>query len=268
MPKVSIVVPVYNSEKYLDACLESIYKQTFQDWECIIWNDGSTDNSIKIIQYYIAIDERFFWGESKINHGLSATLNLAYSFSTGQYLCQVDSDDLLLPLTLDKCVKYLDEHKEIDLIFTNKLYINENDSRFFEHCNNKEHYSRIKLFYSSPLITHFRLMKRKVWEKLGGYKNEITFGEDDDFGIRAAWGVTTKNKRIKPFKIQKIKSICYIYRIREGSMSHSIRDDNNITENREFLKKLVLWSWCKFWRIKILIEQIRWDIYLMEKGEK
>lgn len=267
MIKVTIVIPNFNCSEFLNDCLSSILKQSFTNWECIIWDDGSTDNSLSIIKSFVELDRRFSYGWALNNNGLAATLNSAYALAQGEYICQVDADDILLPLALDTCVKFLDKNKKIDLVYTNKLIINENNTRFEQHWGNKEHYSKMKLFHSPPLVTHFRLMRREVYQRIGGYNEAILFGEDDDFAIRLAWGIHSNGKLVKPGIIKKINSICYLYRKRKNSLTDTIKVDVLMLINREYLKNKVLWSICAFWRLNTLYKQILWKIYLMEKGE-
>ena len=99
-PLVSIVVPIYNSASYLSRCLDSILKQTFTKWECILINDGSTDNSSEIAQNYVARDSRFGL-YSQGNRGLSAARNLGLDHAKGKWLACVDSDDELQPEYLE-----------------------------------------------------------------------------------------------------------------------------------------------------------------------
>ncbi len=103
-PKVSIIVPVYNSEKFLNKCLDSLINQTLEDIEIICVNDGSTDNSLKILQEYAAKDKRIQIID-KQNEGLSATRNQGIDRATGEYIGFVDSDD------------------RVDLNFFEKLYL-------------------------------------------------------------------------------------------------------------------------------------------------
>ena len=92
MPKISVIVPVYNSEKYLPRCLDSIVNQTLEDIEIICVDDGSTDNSSKILQQYAARDKRIKF-ISQENQGLSITRNNGMALARGQYLSFTDSDD-------------------------------------------------------------------------------------------------------------------------------------------------------------------------------
>lgn len=100
MPAVSIIIPIYNVEKYLRRCLESILNQTFQDWEAICVNDGSPDNSAAIIEEYAKRDSRFKI-VTKENGGLSDARNAGMKVATGEFVLYVDSDDFIHPQTLE-----------------------------------------------------------------------------------------------------------------------------------------------------------------------
>lgn len=99
MVKISVIVPVYNVEKYIAICIESICNQTFSDFELIIVDDGSTDNSLDIIKKYAEIDSRIRFFTQK-NSGISATRNKGLREAKGNYILYIDSDDYILPDTL------------------------------------------------------------------------------------------------------------------------------------------------------------------------
>ena len=91
---ISVIVPIYNSEKYLPKCIESILSQTYKNLELILINDGSTDNSLNICNYYKSLDNRIIVID-KPNEGVSATRNLGIKIAKGDYLGFVDSDDYI-----------------------------------------------------------------------------------------------------------------------------------------------------------------------------
>ncbi len=97
MPKISIIVCVYNSEKFLKKCIESILNQTFKDFELIIVDDGSTDDSEKIYRDFEKIDKRIKIIKKEINSGQSDTRNIGLDKASGNYICFVDSDDWIEP---------------------------------------------------------------------------------------------------------------------------------------------------------------------------
>lgn len=100
MPAISIIIPVYNVEKYLRRCLDSVLNQTFTDWQAICVNDGSPDNSAAILAEYAARDSRFVIVE-KENGGLSDARNAGMPYATGEYIMYLDSDDFIHPQTME-----------------------------------------------------------------------------------------------------------------------------------------------------------------------
>ena len=105
---VSIIVPIYNTERYLAECLESIRKQTYTDIECILVNDGSTDASKKICKRFCELDSRFQLID-KNNEGVSKARNIGIEKATGKYIQFTDSDDILDICMIEKLVKKIKE---------------------------------------------------------------------------------------------------------------------------------------------------------------
>src|SRR5205085_2446307 len=108
MPRVSVVVPIYNVEHYLEECLESLAAQTFQDLEVVMVDDGSTDGSAAIAEAFAARDPRFKL-MTRPNGGLSAARNTGLEAATGEFLAFVDSDDVVAPDAYEKLVATLDK---------------------------------------------------------------------------------------------------------------------------------------------------------------
>ena len=100
MPAISIIIPIYNVEKYLRRCLDSVLNQTFQDWQAICVNDGSPDNSAAILEEYAKKDSRIVV-VSKENGGLSDARNVGMKHATGDYILYLDSDDFIHPQTME-----------------------------------------------------------------------------------------------------------------------------------------------------------------------
>ena len=113
-PSISIIVPIYNREKWLRNCLDSISAQIFKEWECILINDGSTDNSLEIAENYAANDPRFLV-ISQENQGVSAARNLGIDHAQGKWLTFVDSDDEIAPDYLEILHK-IGEDNNADLV--------------------------------------------------------------------------------------------------------------------------------------------------------
>lgn len=118
MVKVSIGVPVYNVDKYLDECLDSIMKQTFKDFEVILVDDGSTDDSFKICQKYVMKDKRFKLIHQE-NKGLAGARNTCLKYMTGDFVTWIDSDDKVVPNYLERL---LEVQKETQADIVNGVY--------------------------------------------------------------------------------------------------------------------------------------------------
>src|SRR5699024_1725724 len=121
---VSIVVPIFNSEKYLDETISSILSQTYKNIELILVNDGSTDRSLEICTNYEKTDERVFV-VNQTNQGVSAARNKGIVYAKGEYIQFVDSDDIVDPRMTEKLVNKI--LKDSDLVicgYTKVLYIN------------------------------------------------------------------------------------------------------------------------------------------------
>ena len=117
MPKVTVVIPLYNTEAYIADALDSVLGQTFQDWECIVVNDGSTDRSVEIVARYAKRDPRIRLVHQP-NQGVTVARNTgaAHACPDGEYLFFLDADDMLEPEALERLVAYLEAHPEVGLV--------------------------------------------------------------------------------------------------------------------------------------------------------
>jgi glycosyltransferase involved in cell wall biosynthesis len=124
MPTLSVIIPCYNAERYLAQTIESVLRQTFTDWELIIVDDGSTDNSPSIIRSFVERDPRI-GAVRKENGGVSSARNLGYKRSShdSRYIQFLDSDDVLLEAMYARTLAYLDQHSNVGLAFVERNYI-------------------------------------------------------------------------------------------------------------------------------------------------
>ena len=195
--KFSIIVPVYNVEKYLKKCLDSLLNQTYKDFEVIIVNDGSKDNSQKIVDKYIEKDERFK-SFIKENGGLSDARNFGLKYVTGNYILFLDSDDYIDKELLEKVNNILSKDNNIDIVKYNLVSVDENENIILkENIISNEGYIKFKDIIKSQFIETAVncFYSTKFWEK-NNFKYEV--GKiHEDFGLT-------------PFILAKAKSIYYI----------------------------------------------------------
>lgn len=159
---ISVIIPVYNSEQYISSCLDSIINQTYQNLEIIVVNDGSTDNSLKLLLEYQGKDRRIKTIDI-VNHGVSHARNIGIKYSTGEYITFVDSDDTIELDTIETLYKDIIEN-EADLVQCNN-YINSKKTYYT--------YDNHKLNGKTEVFQEFLkdLLCCTVWGKL--YKREL-----------------------------------------------------------------------------------------------
>ena len=153
--QISVIVPIFNAEKYLTICIDSIIKQTFKDIEIILINDGSTDNSYKILQEYEKKDSRIVLINQK-NKGLGETRNYGIRIAKAPYLAFVDSDDFISPLMLEKLyLKIIQNNSDLVKCAFSRVF--ENGSSTKENSKpinpNKEEF--FSWFYFTISSNHF-----------------------------------------------------------------------------------------------------------------
>ena len=170
-PLISVVIPAYNAEQFLDETLESVLSQTYENWECIIVNDGSTDNTESIAKKWCERDTRFryFYKE---NSGVSDTRNLGIKEARGEYIAFLDADDLYMPNFLEVCLENLVE-KDVDLVAPKMLEFWDVRNGVIEDEDKKDYlYSGkegIALFLHSNRLTMALLCKKSVMDEVGGF---------------------------------------------------------------------------------------------------
>lgn len=152
MPKISVIIPCFNVEAFVGECLDSVINQTFDDMEIICINDGSTDNTLGILESYAKSDERIMILDQD-NQGLSASRNRAMEIAKGDYIFFLDSDDYIEPTTFEELIG-LAEEKSLDLIIF-KL-------RNFDNETKEEQYDK---YYSMPFL------KEIVGDNVFNYKD-------------------------------------------------------------------------------------------------
>lgn len=117
MPKVSVIVPSYNLGQYLPETLQSVLSQTFQDWECLIVENGSTDGSMNVVTSFCASDTRFVPVVFHENQGVAAARNKGLELAEGEYILFLDADDLIAPGYMEAAVKALDSDHSLNLVY-------------------------------------------------------------------------------------------------------------------------------------------------------
>lgn len=209
MAKVSIVLPVYNGERYLREAMDSILEQSYTDWELIVVDDCSVDRTAEIIDRYCLSDSRIHVIHNKKNQKLPQSLNIGFAASKGQYLTWTSDDNRYLPDALATMAGYLDVHNDVCMV-RGKMDIIDSNGRVTEHW---EDYSDEKMYSFNCLGACF-MYRRAVREKIGDYNVDAFCVEDYDYWLRVLEGFG---------EIVPIDQILYQYRRHADSLSETRR---------------------------------------------
>jgi glycosyltransferase involved in cell wall biosynthesis len=207
---ISLIITVYNRERYLSAAIESILKQTRTDWELLIWDDGSTDKSVEIARSYAKLDDRIKVVAAK-HTGRGQALCDAIANTTGKYLGIVDSDDLLAPEALWETAAVLDSQPNVGMVYTDYLVIDEvgEIKGLGKRCQIP--YSKDRLLVDF-MTFHFRLMRREVYDAVGGIDPEFKAAQDYDLCLRLS----------EVTEVVQVKKPLYLYRNHQDNISHKL----------------------------------------------
>jgi len=200
-PVISVVMPVYNGEKYLKECIDSILKQTFTNFEFIIVNDGSTDKTEEIILAHK--DNRIVYLKNETNLKIVKSLNKGISVSRGVYIARMDADDISLPSRFERQIQFMDANQNVDVCGSWAETI-EKRSRILKMpvtC------MEIKLqMLSGPALIHPSVLGKKSFFINFQYRDDYIAAEDYDLWVRG----------IDNFCYANIPSILFRYRVHGG----------------------------------------------------
>lgn len=176
-PLVSVVIPCYNHENFVQDSIQSVIDQTYQNIELIIIDDGSRDGSVEKIKEMIpACQERFIRFEFRYrsNKGLSATLNEALEWCEGKYFSALASDDIVLKNKIDIQTKYMEENPKTTAVFGSANYIDENNNIKILAKLKRQEYFFNKIFLNEcQFYAPTQLMRKSVLDEVGGYDPDI-----------------------------------------------------------------------------------------------
>jgi glycosyltransferase involved in cell wall biosynthesis len=207
-PKVTVLMSVYNGEKYLQEAIDSILGQTFKDFEFLIINDGSTDNTAEILESYNNPRIKIINNEKNI--GLTKSLNKGLKLARGEYIARQDADDISLSTRFKEELKFFEKNSNVALVGTDYFLINEKDeiihtvNCFIENSKLKE-----KLLEGNQFGHGSIMFKKECVEKVGMYREEFKFAQDFDFTLRIS----------EEFDVANIPKSLYKWRINIDSVS-------------------------------------------------
>ena len=224
LPKVSVILPAYNGEALIYDAIQSVLAQTMDDFELIVLDDGSSDNTLRLLQ---KLSDRRLRVYHHSNIGLPATLNRGISLARGRYIARLDHDDLMMPTRLEMQARYLDAHPEVALLGTAaQIFVGSQPSeRYHRHpASNKA--LRLRLLFDNPFVHASVMFRRDVIMAIGGYCTDKSRLPPEDYEL---W-----SRVARVHDVANLEDVLTVYREVPGSLSR-------IGEN-PFLEKVLTFS--------------------------
>ena len=207
---ISVIIPTYNSDKYISEAIHSVLRQTCTDYEIIVIDDGSTDRTREIIENNFP-QVRYFYIP---NQGVSRARNYGIRRAKGEFIAFLDSDDLWLPEKLEKQLKVFNADHELMMVFTEHLIFDTHGfrDRKFSKKNRIMKGDVVKnIFLSSHVTTSTVMVRRRVFREIGYFEESMMAAEDDNLWIRIAL----------KFRIHLLDEVLVHYRVVENSLSRT-----------------------------------------------
>lgn len=219
---VSLVLPTYNGAQYLRESVDSVLAQTFQDWELIIVNDCSTDETPQIADEYASRDMRIKVIHNAVNKRLPESLNVGFREAKGQYLTWTSDDNRFLPTAIDEMQSYLNMHDEVAMVSAGMEYIDADGN-----VTGMAPYYDDYLIWAKDLVGACFMYRREALSVIGEYNSDKVYVEDYDYWLRI---------RSKMGKIEGLQKKLYQYRRHGGSLTATKTKEIGLQNTRLLLE--------------------------------
>ncbi len=253
---VSIIVPCYNQAQYLDEALQSVLKQTYTHWECIIVNDGSPDNTVDVAILWTDKDIRFKYIFQE-NKGVSSARNFGIAYAKGEFILPLDADDRISPDYVSLAIESFHEEPSLRVIYCKAEKFGDEVGLWILPA-----YS-LKTLAIDNMIFCSAIYRKSDWERVGGYDEKMIHGiEDWEF-----WIAILKNGG----EVKCLEELGFYYRVKKGSRQNHF----NISDKKYLLEYISIKHadfFCKeigtFAQLNNKINQIKFENKEQLKSEK
>ena len=217
MPLISVIIPTHNgTTRFLDQALDSVFEQTYSDWELIIVDDASTDDTVAYVQDHLCVcDRQVEYIQRSVNGGPSAARNDGVHVAKGTFLAFLDQDDIWSPTFLEETLAYLlDTLQDVGAVHTDRWDIDAKGHRrkyvpTYHPCPRDTQITPL-LCRGNQCYIQGMLLKREAFEFLNGFDEQLRTGEDREFFVRLH----------HHFRVSHIPKPLYSYRVRYGGSAH------------------------------------------------
>lgn len=231
-PLVSVIIPCYNAEKYVESAVRSIMNQTYKNLEIIVTDDCSTDKTFEILQRLAKEDSRIKLYKNETNLKIVKTLNNQISQANGKYIARMDADDISLPKRIEKQVEFLENHTDYGFCGTNAYHIDENGKTIDKSVlpetfeDNKFFLKFYSTFYHPTVMIRSDVYKKNL------YNQEFLYAEDYEL-----WSRLIFEKNLKGSNLQ---NKFFLYRIFNNQSSEKHRKEQNDSSAKIFDKYKIM----------------------------
>jgi glycosyltransferase involved in cell wall biosynthesis len=210
-PSVSVVLPVYNCTAYVGEAIESILAQTHADFELIVIDDGSTDDTPRIVQRHRDPRLRFY---SQANRGLAATLNRGIELANGRYIARQDQDDISRPERLRRQAAFLDAHPHCALVGTwAEIWVGRTPTDRVHRHPSENAVLQYELLLDNPFVHSSVMLRKEALEAVGNYSTDRERQPPEDFEL---W-----SRIARKYEVANVPETLHVYREVPGSMSRA-----------------------------------------------
>jgi glycosyltransferase involved in cell wall biosynthesis len=224
---ISVILPAYNAQETIGEAIQSIIDQTYTDWELLVINDGSTDNTRSVVLSFA--DSRIRYIENEGNKKLIYTLNRGLELATGKYIVRMDADDISLPTRFEKQVAFMDNH--LDVVASGGGMLTFSNDKIIKriHCESDSEKIELLLFNTSPIYHPTAIIRRSILELYAiRYSQEYLHVEDYMLWYNLS----------KVGKLSNIDDVLIKYRISDNQVS-SKYSDLQINNKNKVRKQIV-----------------------------
>lgn len=211
-PLVSIAVPVWNTARFLPAALDSLLAQDHPHWECLLWDDGSSDGSAEIAAEYARRDPRFRVLGNGRNNGVGVALSSALAAARGEFVGVLDADDELEAGALSSMLAFMQARPHLGMAYSQYVEIDEDGKLLGPGARFRTPYSPKQLLVEF-MTYHFRLLRAEAYRAIGGVDASMAVSPDYDLCLRMS----------ERYPVEHLPKPLYRYRIRRDSISHGSR---------------------------------------------
>jgi glycosyltransferase involved in cell wall biosynthesis len=227
--QVSIVIPLYNKSQWILQTLKSVANQTYKNWECIIVDDGSSDESLELVKKF-AMENQGEWRiYSQSNSGQAIARNFGISLARGKYIALLDADDLWFPNKLTKQIDYLEKNKEVDVIFCSYVIFEDslkNSLRVVRFRDSRKMIMRwLQMLGFGGLIESVGLIKSEFLENHGAFSEDLSTSSGLEISLRALINA----------KVMVLPDVLVAYRISDNQWH---KDSDELAINCKILNRM------------------------------